>query len=284
MVVSSLLFVAVAIFIYSIPQSIRYSSIQKGAYAALSIAGLIINLNPEKIQLHHTFWKNDYEHYYERLKKYGWKSVCETLKQKLSDDKWVVFNCRSVYGNISLMYYTDYLAYNRLPKQEDIQTIRSKGYKTAVINDGFLPMDIVNNNEIKIVSFPAYNVVSTDTVYIKSEHFAYLSMFGEQVICNDYLSKELYTITYFEDSTCCIRNSRGAFASIDYYDWKGRIIFKEKKPTITERFRLELVNNNIYKIRTADNTILKAVEDGKAICADNRAEWTEDKFLITGVR
>jgi hypothetical protein len=77
--------------------------------------------------------------------------LIHTLKKTLKDEKYVVFNARITYrGNIPVMFYTSYVAYDFVPTVEQINTVRKKGYKTAVIDLGDLPMEICDEEMVVV--------------------------------------------------------------------------------------------------------------------------------------
>lgn len=281
LICSSLLFISIAALIHSVCFQSKNAMFSKFLLLSISLIGLFINLDPERIQRKHTLWKEDYVDYYDRIRRTEWKNLCALLKDKFKEEKLVIFNCPEVYENISLMYYTNFIGYMSMPKATDIETAHKKGYKIVVIDNGMLPGEVSQNKDIEVVSTPSYRAIKTDTVFIKSENFEYLSMFGEQLVCNDSSQKEVFTIRYFEDGSCYIKNSRGALATIDC-DWKGRILFKKKNYSVSERFKIERMPDSTYKIRSADdNTELKIINMGEAICADDREAERENKFVIT---
>ncbi|MGZ3902082.1 MAG: glycosyltransferase family 39 protein [Bacteroidia bacterium] len=280
LIISSFLFIGVASLIYSlivIPEKKRW---QQVLFCIIAVFMLFINLDPEKLQIKHTPWKNDYVDYYERLNRNEWKNLCDSLKTTSKESKLVVFNCPETYENVSLMFYTDFIGYQTLPSQNEIDLAKKKGYHTAVIDDGRLPLAIRMNKELTIFSGPPYKLTKTDTVFIANPKFGYLSMFGEQLVCNDATAKEIFIIMHFSNGTCGIQNSKGEVATLDS-EWKGRILFKKKRFTPRERFILESIEENKYRIKTADDsTPLKIINNGNAVCADDRQEITDDTFVF----
>jgi hypothetical protein len=71
------------------------------------------------------------------------------LKTELGNNNYVVFNAGvRVGGNISVMFYTDYVAYEFLPTEQQIAVARSKNYKIAVYDNGALPDFIVQDKDV----------------------------------------------------------------------------------------------------------------------------------------
>jgi hypothetical protein len=71
------------------------------------------------------------------------------LKNQLGAENYVVFNTNvRVNGHIPIMFYTDYIAYDIIPTEKQIEQIESKKYKIAILDNDKLPDYIKNKNEI----------------------------------------------------------------------------------------------------------------------------------------
>jgi hypothetical protein len=69
------------------------------------------------------------------------------LKTELGNNNYVVFNAGvRVGGNISVMFYTNYVAYDVVPNQEQLKQVRAKGYRVAIYDNGTLP-DYIKQGE-----------------------------------------------------------------------------------------------------------------------------------------
>ena len=69
-------------------------------------------------------------------------------KQIFNQEKAVIFNTKS---NIETMFYTSFLAYEKIPSQADIDLAKSKNYQIGVIFVENLPDYILKDKEIKIL-------------------------------------------------------------------------------------------------------------------------------------
>ncbi|MBN2891678.1 MAG: glycosyltransferase family 39 protein [Bacteroidales bacterium] len=75
------------------------------------------------------------------------KYIRET--KKLDNEKYVVFNTGiRLNGRISVMFYTNSIAYDFIPDKEQIDKIRCREYKIAVFDTGNLPDYILNDDRI----------------------------------------------------------------------------------------------------------------------------------------
>ncbi|MGB0404349.1 MAG: ArnT family glycosyltransferase [Salibacteraceae bacterium] len=62
-----------------------------------------------------------------------WKQTILELKDKHpTTDKMVIFNCDNY---IECMFYTNFVAYDKIPTQEDLETIKLKGYSYLILNE-----------------------------------------------------------------------------------------------------------------------------------------------------
>lgn len=71
----------------------------------------------------------------------------DKLTQHLGDEKYVVFNYTH-FRDVQIMFFTNYIAYDFIPTEEQIAQIKSKKYKIAILDDGALPKCIIDKNEI----------------------------------------------------------------------------------------------------------------------------------------
>ena len=51
------------------------------------------------------------------------------------------------------MFYTDYLAYNKVPSKEEIAQVKNAGKKIAIFDNGSLPKYILEDVNILIMSY-----------------------------------------------------------------------------------------------------------------------------------
>jgi 4-amino-4-deoxy-L-arabinose transferase-like glycosyltransferase len=112
------------------------------------IAFTALNLN--KIQNYHTDWKPHDNH--NRSGEQTEMDFISSLESQLDDENYVVFNsCITYGGNIPVMFYTDYIAYDFIPNQSQIESVRKKNKKIAVLNIGDIPKYIIKDKDIKLI-------------------------------------------------------------------------------------------------------------------------------------
>lgn len=104
-------------------------------------------LNISKIQNHHTGQKpNDNGN---RKAELDEMVFINKLPGLLGIEKYVVFNANmTLNGNIPMMFFTNYVAYDIIPTETQIELVYSKDYKVAILDDGNLPDYIKNKSEI----------------------------------------------------------------------------------------------------------------------------------------
>jgi 4-amino-4-deoxy-L-arabinose transferase-like glycosyltransferase len=116
-------------------------------------------LNPKKIQTNHTYWKPLYNYY--READINQMNFITTTVELLGNENYVVFNSNvSNKGNIAMMFFTNYIAYDIIPSQEQINEIVSKKYKIAIWDNGILPSYIMENKDIIKIQFKFENYSS----------------------------------------------------------------------------------------------------------------------------
>lgn len=114
--------------------------------ALIVIAYFILNLT--KIANYHTDWKpHDNRN---RIAEQEQMKLIKKLSEDLRNDNYVVFNAsRRVNGHIAVMFYTDYIAYDFIPEQSQIESIKNKSYKIAILDNDSLPNHIRYDAYIK---------------------------------------------------------------------------------------------------------------------------------------
>lgn len=115
-----------------------------------SIPLLIISLfllDLRKIQNYHTDWKpNDN---CGRDADLAEMKFIEKIKNQLGDGQYVIFNANvSVNCHIPIMFYTDYIAYDVLPTEEQLNRLDILPYTLVVVDDDALPGYILSKSKI----------------------------------------------------------------------------------------------------------------------------------------
>lgn len=113
---------------------------------ALLIVGYLL-LDISRIANYHTDWKpKDNRSRAADMQEMGF---IKKLPNILRNDKYVIFNTNArVNGNIPVMFYTNYLAYDFIPSEKQIEFIRKKSYNIAILNLGYLPEYIIQDKRI----------------------------------------------------------------------------------------------------------------------------------------
>lgn len=116
-------------------------------FSSIAIVTCMFLLNLQKIQNYHTDWKPTDN--CNRADELAQMKFIETLIKELGTEKFVVFNADiRAQGHISVMFYTNYVAYNTIPSLAEIENIKRQGYKIAILDKQNLPDYIESNYEI----------------------------------------------------------------------------------------------------------------------------------------
>lgn len=110
------------------------------------------NLNLYKIAYKHTMYikPNDNDN---RISKLNDIAFVKSLKSILPSDNYVIFNCKPE-RNISIMFYTSYIAYDKDLNYEDYINLKTKRINIAVIDNGKLPDFLKNDKSIFKIKAP----------------------------------------------------------------------------------------------------------------------------------
>jgi 4-amino-4-deoxy-L-arabinose transferase-like glycosyltransferase len=113
-------------------------------------------LNPKKIQVNHTYWKPLLNYY--READFNEMNFIKCTVDQLGNNNYVVFNTTvRTKGNIAMMFFTNYIAYEIIPSPEQINQIALKKYKIAIWDNGILPSYIMENKDIIKIQFKFEN-------------------------------------------------------------------------------------------------------------------------------
>lgn len=110
-----------------------------------------INLDIEKIQERHTMWKKDENSdLYQRTRSI---QIIKRLPEYLPDpENYIVFNCKPD-DNIPIMFFNDVAAaYSLTPDHNIYLSIKKKGFKIAVFDDGKLPTYLKEDKDVIKIS------------------------------------------------------------------------------------------------------------------------------------
>lgn len=65
------------------------------------------------------------------------------------DNKTVLFNTKDY---VEVMFYTNLVAYQRIPTETEVEKIKEKGYTIAIINNVVMPNYIQMDKSIKLIN------------------------------------------------------------------------------------------------------------------------------------
>lgn len=154
LVVSPFIFLALASLINFalefIGKKIKYDNVKIiiSSLILICISYFLFDIN--KIQKYHTFESDDNRN---RRAELSQMNLIEDLKT-FQDAKYVIFNSSiRLNGHIPVMFYTDHIAYDFIPSEQQLATVLSKGYTPVIIDFGNIPDYIKNNKNIITFKF-----------------------------------------------------------------------------------------------------------------------------------
>lgn len=111
-----------------------------------------LNLDLHQIAYKHTLLitQNDND---KRSEKINDAIFIKAIINKLSSEDYVIFNCKP-QRNISIMFYTNFIAYDRQLDYANYLILKKKRIKLAVIDNKKLPEFIINDSEIIKIQAP----------------------------------------------------------------------------------------------------------------------------------
>jgi hypothetical protein len=223
-----------------------------------------LSFNIEAIQERHTNWKLVEKSLFSMYRESEFKEICDYINQNVKDTNLVIFNC-DFPSNISLMFETNNIGYDRMPNESDIQIIKNKGYKIAIINKGILSSEIENNKDYTIITIPKFKVIRRDTCYLYSIKHGYFSIDNNKLTCNSNKSK--FIITTFADGYSQIKSENNFLARVAY-EYGSLILLDGTKYNFNERFKFESIGNNCFRIKPFQEKYLKTNDDGERVIID----------------
>jgi len=117
------------------------------SFIAISIFSFTL-LNYGEIERMHSFRD---ENIYRESRMHNQKVLIETSNQLKRSKVDVLLNCGYLGNGIVNMYYTDLIAYDKIPDEEEFNTLRKNKIKAAIFDDGNLPEFILKNDSILIL-------------------------------------------------------------------------------------------------------------------------------------
>ncbi len=88
-----------------------------------------------------------------RIEKINDAIFIKSLKGKLPSEDYVIFNCKAE-KNIGIMFYTNYIAYDKALNYEDYLSLKNRKIKLAIIDNQKLPAFIQNDTAIIKIKAP----------------------------------------------------------------------------------------------------------------------------------
>lgn len=152
-IVSPLIFIAIANLFDTIltwtGKKLKRTWIENGLFIIITLTVSYSFINLSKIEVNHTFKKYPKNTF--RSKMLDEMKVNMEVKERLGTDKFVVFYGKDLFENISMMFFTDYIVYNEIPSEEDIELVLEKDYIPVIIDSPEIPAEIRSNSKCRII-------------------------------------------------------------------------------------------------------------------------------------
>lgn len=155
-IVSPFLFLGLGAFMDVILKKITEKIERNWVKRSIAIVSIVITcfflIDLSKIQNYHTDWApNDNCNREAELRL---MTNIKKLPELLGKDKYVVFLTNErINSNIPIMFYTDYLAYDFIPNQKQIERIKMQSWKIAILDSGNLPDFIRKDEDIVKITY-----------------------------------------------------------------------------------------------------------------------------------
>lgn len=79
------------------------------------------------------------------------------IKEDIADPKTVIFNAQEL-GALKIMFYTDLVAYDFIPSEEQYHALQEKGYKAAILKSSKLPAFIEKDSSFLKLNYPSVGI------------------------------------------------------------------------------------------------------------------------------
>ena len=256
-VVSSILFLALGNFVHR-SYTLVTKKISSKYSSSIMFLGLILifffNINIEKIQSHHTSQGSDKIAWYRNLVSTS-ATLAKSINNKFQNQKTIVFNC-SIEEYIQIMFYSNCLAYKRIPTNEEINLLKNQGYKIVYLRTFSDVPDFINNdsniifiNNIgkkEIDNFSA--TLIWDNKYLCSDGFINNELFFNRKVAGKWEKFKVFT---FEDNLAVISCYNNLFLSCRI-DGKKDIISNKTGIGTWEIFKIIMLDDDFVAFKASN--------------------------------
>ncbi len=139
-------------FLHSLPENSKRIAQILRPVLLLTICFFL--MNPAKIQEAHTFTGPDKN--YNRSRDLAQMEFIRHIRETLGNEGLVIFNadCRAE-GHITVMFYTDHIAYDFIPDEVLIDRLKKEGHALVIADNDSLPDFILRDGEIVKIKMPS---------------------------------------------------------------------------------------------------------------------------------
>ncbi len=192
----------------------------------------------------------------------------------------MIFNCDPL-DYIKLMFYTDYIAYPKLPNDTLLNIAFSKGYNVAILEHGIIRDQILQNPLIKKIKRLSDRITSIDTVHMQLSNNHYLTINSEAELLPG-VNATPFIVTRYADNTCKLQDLSGRIAT-NFSNWSNSILFNQTKYKLYEKFVIT-EKNGMYAIRTIFNEDLVIPNEKENFYASRHEDRSLEVKFIKAVK
>jgi 4-amino-4-deoxy-L-arabinose transferase len=246
-----------------------------------------VNIDIETIQRSHTTWKTKDTWAYFREQLIEVRTICDSIKGKYDKHKTVIFNCASTQ-NIPIMFYSDYLAYDKIPSSKELSYLKKLNYTVLYIDPySSVPEHIKNDKNIIYIPNPERIEKSNKKVIFLAWNNQYVCDDGQQqnkVFANRKIGGlwETFSLIEFEkNNSCAIRSWTNRFLCADL-GANNEIIANRGKISGWELFTLIHLDSNVVAFKAYNDRYL-TVSPSTQLFATSEFIGPKEKFRIVTV-
>lgn len=156
-IVSPFFFLSLASLIENCITFLKNRFLKKTVLQNLIAVSLLFTIGFENLDLYQIAYKhtllitqNDND---KRIEKINDVRFIKTLKSKLPSEDYVIFNCKP-QRNISIMFYTNFIAYDSQLGYDNYLILKKQNIKLAVIDNLKLPAFLINDTSVVKIKAP----------------------------------------------------------------------------------------------------------------------------------
>jgi len=242
----------------------------------ITIVFLFIDV--EQIQERHTDWKKSSSRYFVKTTKTRAKNFALRIKGKYEKEKTIFFNSTNL-DNISIMFFSDYIVYERLPTELELKKLKKEHYKIVII-DFFskIPAYIKEDDSIILESF--FNTPIKITLSTFDGNFVYYDEHNNNFLTvqKDEQKLNYLNLIELEKNKIALQFSNNKFAAVEIQQ-DLEVLANRNEIGSWEIFELIPLNDNYVALKAVNNKYF-SVSHSNLIYANSKTIGINEQFRI----